>query len=456
MANVDLQKFCDELRARVSIVDVVGSKVKLIRKGREYQACCPFHNEKNPSFTVNEAKGFYHCFGCGAHGDIIKFEMEANNLPFIDAVKKLADKAGLPMPVLNKEQHEEHEKKKNLYDIMELACKFFEKSLRMPEGAKGLDYFHHRGLEDDIIRKFRLGYAPNNNALKAHLSSQGITDKEMNELGINDCDIHVTTCEGDATEYTKKYLEANKEFFVRVYACGGDGTLNETVNGVFGYTNAAVGVIPIGSGNDFIKSFPEYEEKDFLNLKRMIFGELKPIDAIKSCGRVSINIMSVGFDAATTKGMAKYKKLPLVSGSVAYDISLVKCLFTSRRNRYAYEIDGVSVPEAEGDYLFTIMANGKWYGGGFNAAPNAEFDDGNIELIRIKTVSIPTLVKLVGLFRRGEHMGWIDLVTATKCKSVKIISKDPIDLNLDGEIIECKDPFVEIVPSAIKIILPKK
>lgn len=184
MANVDLQKFCDELRARISIVDVVGSKVKLIRKGREYQACCPFHNEKTPSFTVNEAKGFYHCFGCGAHGDIIKFEMDANNLPFIDAVKKLADKSGLPMPVLNKEQHEEHEKKKSLYDIMELACKFFEKSLRMPEGARGLDYFHHRGLEDDIIRKFRLGYAPNNNALKAHLSSQGITDRDMNELGL--------------------------------------------------------------------------------------------------------------------------------------------------------------------------------------------------------------------------------------------------------------------------------
>ena len=98
MASADLQKFLDELRARISIVDVVGAKVKLVRKGREYQACCPFHNEKTPSFTVNEAKGFYHCFGCGAHGDIIKFEMEANNLPFMDAVHKLADKAGLRVP----------------------------------------------------------------------------------------------------------------------------------------------------------------------------------------------------------------------------------------------------------------------------------------------------------------------------------------------------------------------
>lgn len=184
MANTDLQKFCDELRAKLSIVDVVADKVKLIRKGREFQACCPFHNEKTPSFTVNEAKGFYHCFGCGAHGDIIKFEMEANNLPFIDAVKKLADKAGLQMPILNKEHHEEQEKKKSLYDIMELACKFYEKCLRMPDGAKGLDYFYRRGLTDDIISKFRLGYAPNNNALKAYLSSQNISDSDMNDLGL--------------------------------------------------------------------------------------------------------------------------------------------------------------------------------------------------------------------------------------------------------------------------------
>ena len=184
MASADLQKFCDELRAKISIVDVISSKIKLVRKGREYQACCPFHNEKTPSFTVNEAKGFYHCFGCGAHGDIIKFEMETNNLPFIDAVKKLADKAGLPMPVLNREQHEEQEKKKSLYDIMDLACKFYEKCLHLSEGARGLEYFRHRGLDDETIRQFRLGYAPSNNGLKAYLSSQNISDKDMNDLGL--------------------------------------------------------------------------------------------------------------------------------------------------------------------------------------------------------------------------------------------------------------------------------
>ena len=180
----DLQKFCDELREKVSIVDVVGAKVKLIRKGREYQACCPFHNEKTPSFTVNESKGFYHCFGCGAHGDIIKFEMEANNLSFMEAIEKLAEKAGLQVPRDSYAKPEKVEKRNSLYDIMDLACKFFEKSLRMPDGVRALDYLAHRGFGDDIIRKFRLGYAPNNNGLKTYLTSKGVNDKEMNELGL--------------------------------------------------------------------------------------------------------------------------------------------------------------------------------------------------------------------------------------------------------------------------------
>ena len=184
MAGIDLQKFCDELRAKVSIVDVVGSKVKLVRKGREYQACCPFHNEKTPSFTVNEAKGFYHCFGCGAHGDIIKFEMEANNLPFMDAIKKLADKAGLQVPQISKENHAEVVKRNSLYDIMDMACHFFEKTLRLSEGQRGMDYFHHRGFDEEIISKFRLGYAPANNGLKALLASKGVSERDMAELGL--------------------------------------------------------------------------------------------------------------------------------------------------------------------------------------------------------------------------------------------------------------------------------
>ncbi len=184
MAGTDLQRFLDELRAKISIVDVVGAKVKLVRKGREYQACCPFHNEKTPSFTVNEAKGFYHCFGCGAHGDIIKFEMEANGLTFMEAVEKLAHKAGLQVPRIKQESKEQVEKRASQYDIMEMAAKFFEKNLKLTGGTQAREYLARRGFDENIIAKFRLGYAPSGNGLKALLTSKGIDEKEMAELGL--------------------------------------------------------------------------------------------------------------------------------------------------------------------------------------------------------------------------------------------------------------------------------
>ncbi|MBO7097866.1 MAG: DNA primase, partial [Alphaproteobacteria bacterium] len=180
----DLQKFLDELRSKLSLVDVVSEKVKLTRKGREYTGLCPFHNEKTPSFTINEAKGFYHCFGCGAHGDIVRFEMEANGLPFMDAVEKLAHKAGVPMPKFSKENSLDNQKRQSLFEIMELATTFYERQLRLPVGAQGLEYFYNRGIDDSLIKKFRLGFAPDNNALKAFLKSKDVNEFDMAELGL--------------------------------------------------------------------------------------------------------------------------------------------------------------------------------------------------------------------------------------------------------------------------------
>ena len=182
--ETDFQKFLDELRSRVSVADVVGAKVKLIRKGKEYMGLCPFHNEKTPSFTVNEAKGFYHCFGCGAHGDIIKFEMEANGLPFMDAVTKLANKAGLRVPQISHENPEEVQKRSSWYEITEMAAVYFEKNLRLPVGQDGMAYFLGRGFDENIIKKFRLGYAPDNNGLCAWLASKNVRESDMIELGL--------------------------------------------------------------------------------------------------------------------------------------------------------------------------------------------------------------------------------------------------------------------------------
>ena len=177
--------FLEQLRANTDIESVISPYVNLRRRGKNLVGLCPFHNEKTPSFTVNESKGFYHCFGCGAHGDIIKFEMEANGLPFIDALQKLAHQAGLQMPQLSAKDKKEEDERKSLYEIMETACAFFERELRMPDGASGLKYFtEKRGLSPETLKKFRLGFAPNNNALMAHLKAQGIDEKDMKELGL--------------------------------------------------------------------------------------------------------------------------------------------------------------------------------------------------------------------------------------------------------------------------------
>lgn len=184
MENTDFHRFLDELRAKVSIADVVGARVKLVRKGREYTGLCPFHNEKTPSFTVNEAKGFYHCFGCGAHGDIIKFEMDAGGLPFMDAVTKLANRAGLKVPQFNHANEEEAKHRSSWYEIMDLAAGYFEKNLRLPAGSEAFGYLSRRGFDDAIIKKFRLGYAPDNNGLHAYLSSKNVSESDMIELGL--------------------------------------------------------------------------------------------------------------------------------------------------------------------------------------------------------------------------------------------------------------------------------
>jgi len=152
--------FLDEIRSRVPLTEIVGRKVKLARRGQEHWGLCPFHNEKTPSFHVNEAKGFFHCFGCGAHGDAFGFEMQANGLSFPEAVERLASLAGLPMPARDPHERQRAERQATLYDVLEAATRWFEARLRAPAGRAGLDYLRGRGLDDGAIARFRLGFAP--------------------------------------------------------------------------------------------------------------------------------------------------------------------------------------------------------------------------------------------------------------------------------------------------------
>jgi DNA primase len=151
--------FLDELRSRVSLADLVGKRVKLIRKGREYGGLCPFHNEKTPSFYVVEDKQFFHCFGCGAHGDAIGFTMRAENLDFVEAVERLAGIAGLVVPQQTPMERERAQRQKTLLEALAAAANFYEEQLWSPAGRAGREYLAARGLDDETMRRFRLGWA---------------------------------------------------------------------------------------------------------------------------------------------------------------------------------------------------------------------------------------------------------------------------------------------------------
>lgn len=176
--------FIDELKNRLTVSEIVGKRVKLTKKGREHSGLCPFHNEKSPSFTVNDDKGFYHCFGCGAHGSALDFVINTEGLNFPEAVERLAVMAGMEVPQDTPEQRERTQKRNTLYDVMEAACAYYERSLRMPEGKAGLDYLRKRGLSEETIKRFRLGFASNAQGMKAALKRDGIEENLMIEAGL--------------------------------------------------------------------------------------------------------------------------------------------------------------------------------------------------------------------------------------------------------------------------------
>ncbi len=151
--------FLDELRNRISLSGLVGRRVKLSRRGREHAGLCPFHHEKTPSFYVVDDKNFFHCFGCGAHGDAIGFAMRADNLDFLEAVEKLAGEAGLAVPQATPEEREKAQRQKTLLETLEAAAAFYEARLWAPAGSRARDYLQARGLDPDTIRRFRLGWA---------------------------------------------------------------------------------------------------------------------------------------------------------------------------------------------------------------------------------------------------------------------------------------------------------
>lgn len=274
-------------------------------------------------------------------------------------------------------------------------------------------------------------------------------------------DIYTTNGVRAAENEVCRYLKEHSEDFVRIYACGGDGTLSEVANGVYRSESksCAIAVVPVGSGNDFIKSLDIPAER-FLNLRELVNGQTVDVDLLLARDavgdeRVSLNIISAGFDAAVAHGQERIKKWPLVSGKAAYNISLVKSVFTKTKHYFVLNVDGKRFGDSAGPYLFAIAANGKYYGGGFKASPYSDISDGFMEFIRIDTVSPIKLLSLVSRFREGRHIDeFKDIVVSTRCKSMQFVSDKPIDINLDGEIYPMKNPKIKILEKAVKMILP--
>ncbi|SLN74240.1 DNA primase [Oceanibacterium hippocampi] len=177
--------FLDELRERTSITAIVGRRVKLIRQGRRMVGLCPFHNEKSPSFGVNEERGFYHCFGCGVHGDALDFLREQDGLSFIEAVRQLAADAGMTVPEESPEAHARREKAAGLHEVLEAAAAWFESQLKGEAGGRARDYLSGRGVGQASIARFRLGLAPGRRrALAEALAARNITEEQMVEAGL--------------------------------------------------------------------------------------------------------------------------------------------------------------------------------------------------------------------------------------------------------------------------------
>ena len=265
-----------------------------------------------------------------------------------------------------------------------------------------------------------------------------------------DYTIRVTNRAGDAGIYAKE--EAAKGDLVRLYAVGGDGTLNEVTNGAAGAANVEIACVPCGSGNDYVKTFGKPE--DFLDLPTLIEGQAVAVDGILCNGELSLNICSLGVDADVCAYMSDFKRLPLVSGSMAYDLGVVKMLCKPAGNNLSVKIttaDGVL--ERKGRFLFALAANGQYYGGGYCGAPGAVPNDGLLDFVLISVVPKLKMVKLLGGYKRGEHYAW-DICEHLRGTKMEAVCDKAACINIDGEILHSKTVSFEVLPGHFRFVMP--
>lgn len=258
---------------------------------------------------------------------------------------------------------------------------------------------------------------------------------------------------GHAKKIAQSYGEAGED--TTLFAFGGDGTFNEVVNGAYGYDNLSVACIPCGSGNDFVRAFGD--EKDFLNPEWILNAQTMRIDLMQTRQGMAAGICSAGLDAAVAYAIPKYKK---IWGRLSYKISIIANILKPLGTHMTVTLnDGEEV--VEGNFLMTAIANGTSYGGGFCAAPNARVNDGLLEVLLIRKISRLKLAGLVSKYQAGEHFlgdnideSLAHIVTHKRVKSVHIEAEKRFIINQDGECMLLKELQVNIVESALNLMLP--
>ncbi len=274
--------------------------------------------------------------------------------------------------------------------------------------------------------------------------------RQIEELcGIRELDyqIEVSKAAGDCREIARRAAQTGEEY--RIYACGGDGTLNEVVSGVAGYDNVAVTMFCGGSGNDFVKIFNETEP--FKDLEQLLDCTETTFDLIRCNDDYSLNICSVGLDARIGTDVANYKRLPLLSGFRAYVASTVINVIRGIAEHYVVEIDG---QRFDGQQTMICVCNGRYYGGGFNPVPTADPADGLLDVLLVKKVSRLQVAQVIGKYKNGRYAELPELVRHFKTDKLRIICDKPTSINLDGELRTAQVIDISVAKEKLRFFYP--
>ena len=261
-------------------------------------------------------------------------------------------------------------------------------------------------------------------------------------------EIQVSQAPGDCRRLARAAAETGEEY--RIYACGGDGTLNEVADGAAGYANAAVTVFSGGSGNDFVKLFDD--PKAFFDLERLLEAEEVTFDMIACNDTRALNICSVGLDARIGTDVSRYKRLPLLHGFRAYAASTVVNLCKGISEHYVVEIDGEKI---DGKFTFVCACNGRFYGGGFNPVPEADPTDGLLDVLLVDKVNLLQVPGIIGKYKNGRYKELPHLVRHYRTRELKITCDKEVPVNVDGEAVYAKEVTFSIAGEKLRFFYPK-